>query len=224
MEIFLVQSVSELQVILTLLQIKFFSFLLAKLFPQLCSCNGNGLVHDINFFKQLWTTKGSQFSVMSDIIKDIANDKKGDIIVNDRFAHKPDGLLVTARNEVGARLYFHRRLWFCPGGCLVGGWGCLVLEGVCSGGSAPRGVPGGDPPPGTATAAGGTHPTGMHSCLRYVHTYPECSYHRPSLRWLWSYNFTCKQTCRVIFAWIPVDLARYQIHIKYCQIELIENL
>ena len=26
------------------------------------------------------------------------------------------------------------------------------------------GVPGGDNPPGMATAAGGTHPTGMHSC------------------------------------------------------------
>ena len=50
--------------------------------------------------------------------------------------------------------------------------------GVCSGGvSAPRGsapgglggclvrggVPGGDPP--MATAVGGMHPTGMHSCL-----------------------------------------------------------
>ena len=49
------------------------------------------------------------------------------------------------------------------GGCLVPGdaWslgGCLVL-----GGSGPGG-PGGDPPPQTATAAGGTHPTGMHSC------------------------------------------------------------
>ena len=31
------------------------------------------------------------------------------------------------------------------------------------GGSSPRGVPVGDPP-GTATAAGGAHPTGMHSC------------------------------------------------------------
>ena len=31
--------------------------------------------------------------------------------------------------------------------------------GVCSGG-----LPGGDPP-GTATAAGGTHPTRMHSCF-----------------------------------------------------------
>ena len=31
------------------------------------------------------------------------------------------------------------------------------------GGAWSRGVPGGDPQ--TATAAGGTHPTGMHSCL-----------------------------------------------------------
>ena len=29
---------------------------------------------------------------------------------------------------------------------------------------APGDVPGGDPPP-AATAAGGTHPTGMHSCF-----------------------------------------------------------
>ena len=46
-----------------------------------------------------------------------------------------------------------------PGG--VGGlvWGqCLV-----QGGLVPLGVPGGDPP-GTATALGGMHPTGMHSC------------------------------------------------------------
>ena len=42
------------------------------------------------------------------------------------------------------------------GGCLLSGGGSS--RGVCS-----RGVPGGDPP-GTATAAGGTHPTGMHSC------------------------------------------------------------
>ena len=34
-----------------------------------------------------------------------------------------------------------------------GGGGCMV----------PGGVPG--PPPETATAAGGTHPTGMHSSL-----------------------------------------------------------
>ena len=41
----------------------------------------------------------------------------------------------------------------CSGGCLVlGGGGCLL-----------QGVPGGDPPR-TATAASGTHPTGMHSC------------------------------------------------------------
>ena len=53
-----------------------------------------------------------------------------------------------------------RGVW-SQGGCLV--WGCLVLGGACS-----RGVPGGDtlppPPPNMATAVGGTHPTGMHSC------------------------------------------------------------
>ena len=45
------------------------------------------------------------------------------------------------------------------------GGGCLV-RGVSGpgGGVWSGGVPGGDPP-GTATAAGGTHPTGMHSCL-----------------------------------------------------------
>ena len=64
------------------------------------------------------------------------------------------------------------------GGCLVpgGAWsqgvwcrgvpgagGCVVQGGAWSRGYVPgRGGPGGDPPPGTATAAGGTHPTGMH--------------------------------------------------------------
>ena len=66
-------------------------------------------------------------------------------------------IIITARNEVGARFYFHRRLWVCPrgGGCLL--WG------------GSRGVPApGEAwwrPSGTATSAGGTHPTGMHSCL-----------------------------------------------------------
>ena len=47
----------------------------------------------------------------------------------------------------------------------------LLTGGVSAGGVCSRGVPGawrpprpGDPP-GTATATGGTHPTGMHSCL-----------------------------------------------------------
>ena len=65
-------------------------------------------------------------------------------------------ILVTTHNEVEARLYYHRHLWFCPRG---GAWsGGICSQGVCS-----RGVPGGDPP-GTTTAAGGTYPTGMHSC------------------------------------------------------------
>ena len=74
----------------------------------------------------------------------------------------------------------------CSGGGVSAPWGgglsapegCMLLErgvcsrgrmsaprGVCSqGGVCSRGVSGGDPP-GTATAAGGMHPTGMHSCL-----------------------------------------------------------
>ena len=54
-----------------------------------------------------------------------------------------------------------------PGGACS--QGVPAPGGVCSqgvpalGGSGPGGVPGGDPP--TVTAAGGTHPTGMHSCI-----------------------------------------------------------
>ena len=52
------------------------------------------------------------------------------------------------------------------GGCLVPG-GCLLRGGAWSGGRV--GIPActeADTPPGeTATAADGTHPTGMHSCL-----------------------------------------------------------
>ena len=58
-----------------------------------------------------------------------------------------------------------------PGGSPF--WGCLVLGGVSAsgGGSASRGgsAPVGclvETPPGTATAAGGMHPTGMHSSFR----------------------------------------------------------
>ena len=39
--------------------------------------------------------------------------------------------------------------------------GCRVLKGV----HGPGGMPGGDTPL-TATAVGGTHPTGMHSCCK----------------------------------------------------------
>ena len=65
------------------------------------------------------------------------------------------------------------------GGCLVlgsawswgvpgrgGAWsgGCLVWGVPGPGAAWSGGVPGGDPP--TATAAGGTHPTGMFSCIK----------------------------------------------------------
>ena len=65
----------------------------------------------------------------------------------------------------------------CDSVHMGGAWsgGCMVLGDAWSGGClvqgvhGPRGVPGGDPPaPEMATAAGGTHPTGMHSCLYFT--------------------------------------------------------
>ena len=60
---------------------------------------------------------------------------------------------------------------FCPLGGGASSGGVLSPGGgaSCRGVLPPRGLPrgggaGGDTP-GTATAAGGTHPTGMHSCL-----------------------------------------------------------
>ena len=45
------------------------------------------------------------------------------------------------------------------------------MHGPWGGGAWSQGVPGGDPP---ATAAGGTHPTGMHSCNYFsVHFQPQ---------------------------------------------------
>ena len=52
------------------------------------------------------------------------------------------------------------------GGCLVGG-GCLVWGMPGPGGCL---LPGGAAPSRTATAADGTHPTGMHSCSTYFLT------------------------------------------------------
>ena len=97
------------------------------------------------------------------------------------------------QTKFGARLYFwHLFCHSVHRGGLVPGGGCLVPRGIWSWGyllqgdvSGPRGVclvPGGcllgwmcagswvgylvtpGYPPGTATAAGGTHPTIMHSC------------------------------------------------------------
>ena len=75
-------------------------------------------------------------------------------------------------NEVWGKVIFsqvcvknsvHRgSAWSWGGGAWS--WEGSGLGGVWSGGVWSGGVPGGDPP-GMATAAGGTHPTGMHSCL-----------------------------------------------------------
>ena len=65
-------------------------------------------------------------------------------IVNVRPCYGP--FIVTVRNIVAARLCFHRHLGFCSWREVH--WG--------------RHPPGRHPP--MATAADGTHPTGMHSC------------------------------------------------------------
>ena len=95
--------------------------------------------------------------------------------------------LVTVRNEV-AKVMFSQACvcpqWggvSVPRGVCFRGEGGVCSRGVWSGGVWSRGVsgPGGclvwgvgipacteaDPPGETATAADGTHPTGMHSCL-----------------------------------------------------------
>ena len=79
-------------------------------------------------------------------------------------------LLITARKRsLGQSNIFCTCLSFCSRG-VPGPRVCLVPGGLLrgrgwsweGGGSARGGVPGGDPS-GTATAADGTHPTGMHS-------------------------------------------------------------
>ena len=90
--------------------------------------------------------------------------------------------LITARKRSLGQGYIFRSVCqeFCPqGGCLVRGGSCCqggcLVRGVPAPGGLLQGVPavGGAcsggclvETPQTATAAGGTHSTGMHSCFR----------------------------------------------------------
>ena len=78
--------------------------------------------------------------------------------------------IITVRNEVAKVMFL--QVCVCPQGggipgCLatgVRGGGCL-FGGVCSWGAGIPACTETEPPPGEmATAADGTHPTGMHSC------------------------------------------------------------
>ena len=107
--------------------------------------------------------------------------------------HPALGFLVTARKRSFGQgnIFIGVCQEFCSwgdawsGGCLLSGGvpgprgglllgGGLLRRGVCSQGGAWYWgclLPGGclvETPP-TATAAGGPHPTGMHSCLHFVH-------------------------------------------------------
>ena len=83
--------------------------------------------------------------------------------------------LLPSINEVAEMLCFYTCLPFCPWGCLprgcTGPWsrGCIQTQSQAQGVYRPRGcIPActeADTSQQTATAADGTHPTGMHSCF-----------------------------------------------------------
>ena len=90
------------------------------------------------------------------------------------FSVISDWLLLPPSNEVwGKVIFLHLFVILFTGGRWLVPGGCLVLGVPAPGGVPALGVPasGGMPAPGglvetppTATAAGRTHPTGMHSC------------------------------------------------------------
>ena len=88
---------------------------------------------------------------------------------------KSDGIFTARKRSLGQGNIF---IGVCQEFCSQGGaphpGGCFLPEGLPprGGGASSGGVPGGDPA-GTATAAGGTHPTGMHSCLGFKFFFPK---------------------------------------------------
>ena len=83
-------------------------------------------------------------------------------------------ILLTGGGLVPGRCLLGGGAWFWGGlvrGCLLGGGACserVLVQGWVFGPGGcvwSGGVPGRDPPQ-TATAVGGTHPTGMHSCFK----------------------------------------------------------
>ena len=97
----------------------------------------------LSFISQFWDKHAMLFSKMLFfLVKSLQYKFKRTIITSQLYLdYLPPAILnemftywfIIGRNEVGARLYFHRRLWFCPqgdvcgyeGGCawLPGGWG-----------------------------------------------------------------------------------------------------
>ena len=78
------------------------------------------------------------------------------VILLTRGVPGPGGCLVSGGAWSQRVVHSPRGVVHGPRGCVV--WGVPGLGG--------RGVPGGEPPCKTATAVGGTHPTGMHSCFK----------------------------------------------------------
>ena len=105
--------------------------------------------------------------------------------------------LITARNEVGARLYFHRRLWFCSQGggvCLSACWNTNPPGKADPYGKADP--PGKETPPCAVHAgrygqqASGMHPTGMQFLLERMLLYIKIKIILPFTWIRWSAVFT----------------------------------
>ena len=89
--------------------------------------------------------------------------------------------IITVRNILAARLCFHRPLILFTG------------AGVCGNHPPPADS---SPPLEMATAADGTHPTGMHSCLRVrLHITSPCPSQSPSKFNIESDTLTGKMSC-----------------------------
>ena len=84
-----------------------------------------------------------------------------------QLIHVKDNIYTARKQSCGKVMFLQVSVILFTGGCLLpervpapggvpGPGGCLVLGGLVE-------------IPGTATAAGGTHPTGMHSCSEYIY-------------------------------------------------------
>ena len=103
------------------------------------------------------------------------------LVCGPTMPYRPRLALLPPANEVWGKVIFLHLFVILFTGGMPGPGGCLLRGGSAPGGSGPAGVsgpggvsaprgclvPGGclvETPPRMATAAGGMHPTGMHSC------------------------------------------------------------
>ena len=82
------------------------------------------------------------------------------------------------------------------------------------GGSAPGGVDG--EPPGMATAAGGTHPTGMHSCSTNPNAYKRIHFFPKGLMYIFVRILGTKMIFFAFFKYCPMHLNKMPTLLTLC--------